>query len=339
MPASLSHGVQDILAPTPDLTVIRGTPGSDTLVGTDHAYDVFNGLGANDLFIGGPGDNLFRGGAGVDTYVGGPGFDRVTFYLENQATEGVFASLATQTVYDDGYGNVEQMSSIEGLGAGSLFADTMIGDDNGNVIVGGRQDLLFGAGGDDIMLVADAPALVDGGSGVNTLAAFGGREVAAPTGLAQGVEPEPAGVVIDLSRHLIVDDGFGGSGTILNIQNVYGSQLGDVIIGDSQDNVLMGLGGDDTLTGGGGKDIFFFDDRATDWDGNPIGNGRDVITDFHHGLDKIAINEPGVASFADLSISEHGGQDVVITYGPNHDQIVLVGVHHVTANDFIFGLT
>lgn len=197
----------------------------------------------------------------------------------------------------------------------------------------------MGAGGDDMMVAADAPALVDGGSGVNTLVMFGGREVAAPTGIRQGVEAEPAGVVVDLSRNLIVDDGFGGSGTILNIQNVYGSQLGDVIIGDAHDNVLMGLGGDDTLTGGGGDDIFFFDNRAADWDGDPIGNGNDVITDFHHGHDKIAINEPGVTSFADLTISQHGNSDVVITYGPYGDQITLVGVHHVTANDFMFGLT
>lgn len=142
MTASLSHGVQDLLA-TPDLLVIKGTTGDDTLIGTSADYEVFNGNGGNDLFIGGPGDNLFRGGDGVDTYVGGPGFDRVTFYLENQAIEGVYASLATQTVYDDGYGNVEHMSSIEGIGAGTLFADTMIGDDNGNVIVGGRQDILW----------------------------------------------------------------------------------------------------------------------------------------------------------------------------------------------------
>jgi Ca2+-binding RTX toxin-like protein len=97
------------------------------------------------------------------------------------------------------------------------------------------------------------------------------------------------------------------------------------------------MGGGDTLTGGGGNDIFLFDFRATDTQGNPIPNGDVLITDFHHGHDKIAINEPGVNGFADLTISEHGNQDVVITYGPDNDQIVLPGVHHVTAQDFIFG--
>lgn len=338
MPASLSHGVADPLA-TPDFTIIKGTAGDDTLVGTTSGLEIFNGNGGNDLFIGGTGDNLFRGGTGVDTYIGGPGFDRVSFFLENQANQGVYASLATQTIYDDGFGNTEHMSSVEGLGEGTVFADTMIGNDNGNWIGGGLHDVLMGAGGDDIMIVMDAPALTDGGSGVNTLVFFGGRQFAQPSGRAQGEEAEPAGIVVDLSRNLIVNDGFGGSGTVLNIQNVYGSQLGDVIIGDAQDNVLMGLAGDDTLTGGGGDDIFFFDDRATDWDGNPVGNGHDVITDFHHGHDKIAINEPGVTSIADLTITEHGSQDVVITYGPYGDQITLVGIHHVTPQDFIFGLT
>jgi len=339
MPARLSQGVPDPLA-NPDVYIIRGTPGSDTLVGTAPAgsVEIFNGNGGNDVFVAGPADALFRGGSGVDTYIGGPGFDRVGFYLEAQAPHGVYASLATQTVYDDGYGNTEHMSSIEGLGIGTLWADTLVGDDNANLLVGGRGDLILGGGGDDVIVVWDAPALIDGGSGVNTVLFAGARQVAPANGGPRfGQEDATHGISIDLSQNLILDDGFGGSGVVKNIQNVFGSPLNDVIVGNSQDNVLMGLGGDDTMTGGGGDDIFLFDNRATDAQGNPLPNGHDVITDFHHGHDKLAINMPGVRGIGDLTIVEGRDVDVLITYGAAGDTIELLGIHHVSAKDFIFG--
>jgi Ca2+-binding RTX toxin-like protein len=346
MVATLSQGVPDPLA-TPDFINHNheATTGNDTIVGTNFpGLEVFNGKGGDDLFIGLNEDDLFRDGPGQDTIIGGGGFDRVTFFLSGTATEGAYASLATQTIYDDGYGHTETMSGIEGLGSGTLFADTFVGDAGPNMIGGGRGDILIGAGGDDAMFVFDAPALTDGGTGVNSLVFEGAREVAPNPGdptigleVPLGEEAATHGVVVDLGLGMILDDGFGGSGAVRNIQDVYGSALNDVIIGDAQDNVLLGLGGDDTLAGGAGNDVFLFDSRTFDFDGNPVAGGHDVILDFHHGHDKVAFNDPNVTSFADLQISEQGNADVVITYGPDHDSITLVGVHHVTANDFLFG--
>jgi Ca2+-binding RTX toxin-like protein len=346
MVAQLSQGVPDPLA-TPDFINHNheATTGDDTITGTNFpGLEVFNGKGGDDLFIGLNEDDLFRDGPGKDGFIGGGGFNRVTFFLSGNATEGAYASLATQTIYDDGFGHTETMSGIEGLGSGTLFADTFVGDAGPNMIGGGHGDLLFGGGGDDAMFVFDAPALVDGGAGVNSLVFEGGREAAPdpnapPLGLEipLGQQAATHGVVVDLGLGLILDDGFGGHGLIHNIQNVYGSPLSDLIIGDGRDNVLLGLGGDDTLAGGGGNDVFLFDSRTLDFDGNAVSGGHDVILDFHHGHDKIAFNDPAVTSFADLQVSEHGNADVVITYGPDHDTITLLGVHHVTANDFLFG--
>ena len=54
----------------------------------------------------------------------------------------------------------------------------------------------------------------------------------------------------------------------------------DVLIGDSRDNVLIGLQGRDILTGGGGNDEFVYTN---------IFDGGDIITDFEVGSDKIVV--------------------------------------------------
>jgi hypothetical protein len=46
-----------------------------------------------------------------------------------------------------------------------------------------------------------------------------------------------------------------GSGTVLGIENVIGTQLNDSITGDHNANNLSGNSGDDTLNGRGGDDI------------------------------------------------------------------------------------
>jgi Ca2+-binding RTX toxin-like protein len=333
MPARTSQGLPDVLDNTQPSAIIHinGTTGDDTLVGpADIAPDtlaIFTGHGGDDVFIGGgAGQNLFRDGPGVDSFFGGSGFNRVSFAAEG-GTQPVYANLATGVIVD-AFGNTEQMTGIQSLGWGSGH-DTLIGDDHANLLFGREGDLLFGAGGDDAFLVNEAPALIDGGSGVNTLIMNGVSSLSPVT-------PETHGATIDLGRQMIVDDGFGGSGTLLDIQNVYGSELGDVIIGDKADNVLMGLGGDDTLTGGGGADIFRFNGESTDFDFNSIPNGHDLITDFRHG-DRIDIDMPGVTGMADLTLGADDKGNVVITYDSYGDTITLLHVHHVTAADFIFG--
>jgi Ca2+-binding RTX toxin-like protein len=314
---------------------IKGTTGDDLLTG-DNSGNIFTGRGGNDTMIGGAGDDLFRDGPGQDSVVGGGGFDRLSFGFYTDATQGAFVNLMTGVVHD-GYGHTEQVTGISAVGFGTLFPDTFIGGATPDFFWGGKGDILIGGLADNVFAVNDAPALVVGGGGVNTVFFQGGRFLPALPGDTQ-FEQEAAtqGVTIDLGRQLIVNDGFGGSGLVFNIQNVVGSPQDDVIVGDHGDNVLSGVGGNDTLTGGGGSDVFLFDAHALDWNSNPIANGQDVITDFHHS-DRIAINVPGVSSFADLTISHDAHNDVVITFGASHDSITLLHVHDVSAADFVFG--
>jgi Ca2+-binding RTX toxin-like protein len=248
------------------IDVLYGYGGGDTLDGGDGDDQLhgdgptsYNGPSGNDTLIGGAGDDIMWGGAGVDTFNGGDGNDRASFY-SRAATQGVVASLITQTVSNDGFGNAETLTSVEGLGSGTAFADTLIGDDNANWLLGGRGDTLIGNGGDDQIQLDSAPALIDGGAGVDTITQFIGDTAGSfvpdtnSDGLAEIVFATH-GVNVNLSTHKIVDDGFGNTGTIQNIENVGGTEtFGDTLTGDANANVLTGFGGNDVLVGNGGND-------------------------------------------------------------------------------------
>jgi Ca2+-binding RTX toxin-like protein len=335
MPAEISNIGFDWLGAQGFEANHRGTPGDDLLVGGD-GNDIFTGQGGDDTFVGGAGDDLFRNGTGADSIVGGGGFDRMSFGFYSTWDHGAYVNLGTGAVID-GDGNIDHVTGISAIGFGTQFADTLIGDDRPNLIWGGAGDVLMGLGGDDVIAITDAPALVDGGAGVNSLWFGGGRFIFNPPLPVTDFEVASHGVNIDLGKGLILDDGFGGSGAVVNIQDVYGSPQGDVIVGDKRDNVIAGMAGDDTLTGGGGHDIFLFDATSQDFNGDPQPDGHDVITDFKPHQDKIAIDMPGVNGFADLTITGGPHGSLIITYGADQDTITLLHTHQVNADDFIFG--
>ena len=229
---------------------------------TDH---IFYGNGGNDVLrtgagddqlFGGDGDDLLEGGAGVDTFDGGDGFDRISFdFVADQATQGIVADLRTQTILNDGFGNTEQLTSIEGLGAGSNLADTFDGDDNDNLIFAGAGDTVRLHGGDDIAVIQSegTAAIVDGGDGVDQLSMIFGPRAS-----------WTQGVTIDFNTNTIVSQN--PTLTFANFENAAGTAFGDTLIGDVGANVLEGREGNDTLDGGAGGDTL---------DG---GAGSDVLT-------------------------------------------------------------
>lgn len=237
--------------------IIDGGAGNDTIRGDGPSN--YNGVSGNDQLFGGDGDDYLSGGAGVDFFDGGTGIDRVSFFAY-AATQGVVANLITQTISNDGFGNVETMVSIEGLGGGTAYADTFIGDDNANLILAEIGDTVQANGGDDTFQFSGGPLLIDGGAGVDTILRFIGDTGGALTpdttgdGLAELIFATE-GVSIDLRTNQILNDGFGNTGTIISVENVGGSTLNDTIIGDNTNgNVLSGFEGNDTLSGYGGND-------------------------------------------------------------------------------------
>ncbi|THH34715.1 calcium-binding protein [Aliishimia ponticola] len=182
----------------------------------DLAEADFGDSGMDDTAIAGPGGSFMSLNEGTDTYVGGVGFDQITFH-EEDGGNGASVDLAAGTATDT-YGNVETISgTIEAL-RGSTWDDTFYGDSNDN--------MMRGLEGDDYL---------DGRDGIDLLrydrdANYGGF----------------AGVTVNLLSGTATD-GFGDSDTILNFENVRGTESNDIITGDSGSNDIRGLGGDDTI--------------------------------------------------------------------------------------------
>ena len=330
-PANVINGTpgDDFITGTPGDDRISGLAGNDTLVGLGGSDELHGGDGndllrgdgfnnytgpsGNDMLHGGAGDDVMWTSAGVDFYDGGDGFDRVSLFSFG-ATQAAVASLVTQTIANDGFGNAETMVSIEALGAGTAFADHFTGNDDANFLVGDRGDTLIGNGGGDLFQVGGAPALLDGGAGIDTISLFTGdifgsiRPDTSGDGLAELVFAT-RGVHVDLGLGMIVDDGFGNSGTLTGIENVGGSGLDDILIGDGGANALTGYEGDDLLEGRGGNDLI---------DG---GDGIDTAS-YAAASGGVTVNlHAGIAAGAD-------GNDT------------LIGIENVTGSgfdDLIFG--
>jgi len=234
--------------------IINGGDGDDNLAGD--GASAYNGLSGNDVISGGAGNDLMRGGAGVDSFDGGEGDDdRVSFYSP-WATQAVVANLITQTISNDGFGNAETMTGVEGLGAGTVFADTFIGNDVANTLLGDTGDTITANGGDDNIFIAGAPAIVDGGSGIDTIVLSQTLTLQPDNngdGAAEEVE-STAGYVVNLQTGTLQDE-WGGFGSLSNIENVQGSEFADSITGDNNDNVINAAGGNDVVIGLGGNDV------------------------------------------------------------------------------------
>ncbi len=113
----------------------------------------------------------------------------------------------------------------------------LAGDDT--IEAGAGRDLILAGEGNDTVSAGDGDDTVDGGSGSDVI------DLAAGT----GVGGDAAGDQLSL------------------IENVTGSIFSDLLVGNDQDNHLVGAFGSDALAGGAGNDVL---------DG---GHGADVISD------------------------------------------------------------
>jgi len=198
----------------------------------------------------------------------------------------------------------------------------VLGSENGDVITGDNLDnTLNGIGGNDRL---------DGGSGNDTLLGGGGNDTligGAGNDFLQGGggnDITDGGAGIDTVS--FADIGTSVSVDVLNIENVFGSENGDVIAGDSFNNILNGSGGDDLLSGGLGQDIFVFES----------GTGNDTVSDFEDGLDILNISDFAADFVIDSTSVAQDGADTVITLS-ELDSIRLTDVDaaSITQEDFI----
>lgn len=157
---------------------------------------------------------------------------------------------------------------------GTASRDLLLGTAESNILEGlGDNDALVGGAGDDQL---------NGGQGNDTAV----------------YQDDEGAVVINLATDTATD-GFEANDTLTSIENIIGSQFGDRLTGNAQDNQLTGGGGNDTLSGGQGDDYI-------------IGlGGVDVLT-----------GNAGTDNFAYVTPEE--GRDRIEDFNPD-DTILIVG--------------
>ena len=158
------------------------------------------------------------------------------------------------------------------------------GDGNDVLVAGPGNNELFGDNGNDMLFSGSGNDLLDGGAGNNT----------ANYSLAT------AGVTVSTAELGPQHTGGAGVDTLVNIDNLIGSNFNDHLTGDQGNNMLNGGLGNDVLNGGAGDDILIGgpgNNTLTGGTGHDTfqwqaGNtGHDTVTDFNFGLDKLDLSQ------------------------------------------------
>jgi Ca2+-binding RTX toxin-like protein len=159
---------------------------------------------------------------------------------------------------------------------GGAQDDSLHGGNGNDVLSGGAgNNDLYGDNGDDILFSGQGNEVLDGGAGNNT----------ASYALAE------SGVTVSTAQLGPQHTGGAGTDTLINIQNLIGSDYNDHLTGDYEANtingglgndVLVGGLGNDTLMGGAGNDTFKW--LAGD-------TGHDLVTDFRIGADTLDLSK------------------------------------------------
>ena len=164
---------------------------------------------------------------------------------------------------------VEAGRSIVGGSTGNLHK----GGSGADTIDGGAgHDTLQGGAGDDLLMGGLGNDSIDGGAGIDTVSYADNTQW----------------VMIDLSLTSQQYTGVAGRDTLVNIENVIGSDYRDTIKGDAGNNFINGGRDRDWITGGGGADTLVGGSDGPDnfiytslGDSTVALDGRDLILDFN----------------------------------------------------------
>ena len=276
------YGADHSLIAGIDHSVIGGDNNDNILIGTadnDLFYahggnDRLKGLGGNDALLGGAGDDIMAGGVGADHLDGYTGIDTAE-YLDSWT--GVFVDLAGGK---GGYGTAagDTLSGVENVN-GSGFDDTLIGNAVANVLIGfDGTDRLDGGGGNDTLYGLQGNDYLTGGGGADVLHGAIGVDTAIYTASA-------GAVLVDLAAGQGYNNDAAGD-TLYDVENIDGTDFGDLLYGDGNANVLNGRAGADALFGGGG------DDSLWGGAGNDImgGDAGADVLDGESGINTVSYN-------------------------------------------------
>ena len=266
---------------------LNGGLGNDSLDGgVSDVYnptvtDTLNGDAGNDTF-------LARGFCGAGIYDGGADNDWLDFSQADAYTaarrsaEGAGVSVnlannkattyylnASNFTWADPNGQLS-LTSIENV-RGSSQSDLISGDSFANILDGGASDSynlgvidrLNGGAGNDTFLARGffGAGIYNGGADIDTLDFSQADAYTTARRSAEG-----AGVSVDLATgkattYYLSASNFtwtdaNGQFALTNIENVIGTNQGDRLSGDANNNLLEGRAGNDVLVGGEGADTF-----------------------------------------------------------------------------------
>ena len=383
-----------------------GTAGANRLYGDDGNDTILAGAG-DDSLVGGAGADRLNGGDGIDTVTF---LNGVTLELARPAQNAgealgdiyisieVFAVQSGASIlrgngadnqFRSGYGD-DVLSGA--AGNDSLYAsggdDSLYGGSGNDTLDGGPgNDTMAGGLGDDTYVLDSLTDVIteQAKAGVDTvftnlsgltLASFGGASIenlqssgyfgSDPVSLTGSAGANVIGFQSSFSSAKGRFFGLGGDDTLL------GASGADLLSGGTGDDVLQGNGAADRLTGGRGADTFVFGtDFGSATDSVVDLAGRDVITDFGLGADKIDLRRidpnhsaagSGDQAFEFIGRAQFTGNltdaagrgevryvlldkagtanDRTFVFGAMHGDtgatfaVTLLGLHHLTVNDF-----
>ncbi|MEH1896452.1 MAG: DVUA0089 family protein [Nostoc sp.] len=278
---------------------LSGSSGNDTIVGwaiggdanSTSGNDTLNGAAGNDSIAGGTGNDSLIGEDGNDTLDGGIGNDT---FKGGQGNDSINGGDGIDTA---DYSQVSQTITLSGVGtiqkAGGLGQDTLFKVEK---------------------IIANANVAN------NTIDASQSL-----TGVS---------ITVNLQTQSLSANNVPGLGTlpftVVNFDNVNGTNANDIIIGDDQNNQLSGNNGNDSLNGGNGNDTL------------NGGSGADT-------LNGAAGNDTYIIDGAVDTIIEaaNSGTDIVrssiaYTLATNVENLTVTGTGAIsgtgnTLNNFIFG--
>ncbi len=277
--------------------ILSGNAGQDTLNG-NAGQDTLNGGTGNDYLNGGADLDTLRGEDGDDTLIGGSGNDILiggNHTIDSTGTQGTTTSyigkgdtadysvanngiginvnmLRTQDITDsttyavqeDGLGGKDYLDGIENI-IGTIYSDTVVGDNNKNYIFGGLgndtlsggkgNDSLEGGAGNDIIKATsydDGNDIIDGekssviDSGIDTvdysiINNLYHLEVNLSSSNVGTIQASKASIINNSDSSTTQTD------TLLNIENIIGTLGDDTFIGDTENNTFDGISGNDTV--------------------------------------------------------------------------------------------
>jgi len=281
-----------------DFDNIKGSDVSGSNVG-----DTLTGDSQNNNIYAGEGDDTIFSTAGTD-YLDGEGDTKSSTnpsggdWIDYSNQSAIRVDMTLDIGNGDGTGSDNFNNTLKNIenvrGTDAVVGDTIVGDENNNILEGGdnnnhlnngyNRDTLNGAGGDDTLYGQAGQDVLYGGTGNDTL--YGGTEndiLHGGTGTDQYDGGEGYDVVDYLNSLILLDmqnmsrtnaEGDDSSTIFTSIEEIYGSNSSDeirvtgstniyardgddILVGGSDATRILGVEGNDLIDGGAGDDLLY----------------------------------------------------------------------------------